>query len=110
LIHFLVAQKRYPDLQKNWNDTKNVLFEDLYSNDPIIVENAVYFFVSFGDSKVIPKLLEVLDNQKTSFIADIFLNCDNEILASSAHSWATRHGYSVLQIGNSSSTVWGGKK
>jgi hypothetical protein len=106
-IHLLVELKARNTLMSMWNITKDVLLNDVRSNDHDVIEHALYAFIGIGNSKILPELIKTLNRDGTRAMAEAYLNCGNTDLQSAASNWAKNHGY-IIQMGSGAHPVsWG---
>jgi HEAT repeat protein len=89
-IHLLVAKRDGNTLRKNWDQTKQVLSEDLKSEDDRDVKNALYAFIALGEEEITKELIDTLNAKGDRIIAVVYLNCGDNKLSSAAMDWAKK--------------------
>ncbi|MCG3158981.1 MAG: hypothetical protein DKINENOH_05629 [bacterium] len=91
-VHFGVAKRDINSLKKMWDTTRQVLLEDLSTNNDnsIIIENAIHAFLAIGRKEIIPDLIDLFDRKGTRTMAEVyFYDSGNEQLRSAM---ARRYG------------------
>ena len=106
-IHNWVARRYKRRLKENWEDTKQVLLDDVGSGNPAAVKNAVYAFIALGNEEIIPDLITVLNNNGNEIMAETYLNSGNKELSDAARDWARRNGYKITSGYGASDVNWG---
>jgi hypothetical protein len=92
---------------RNWERTKQILFNDLRSKERRKIENAVYTFISLGSEELIEDLISILNSKGNKEMAETYLNCGHKRLDAAAREWATRRGYYISVGPGASKASWG---
>jgi len=106
-VHYLVAKRDKYGLKKKWAETKQVLLNDVESDNREVVKNAVYAFIAIGNEEIIPDLIAILDNRGNVIMAETYLNSGNKKLDDAARDWARRNGYKITSGYGASDVNWG---
>ena len=94
-------------LLRDWEQTRNVLLEDIASGNRKRVENAVFTFIVLGREEIVPELVNILDTQNDIRIAETYLNCGHVKLSNAAATWARRRGFVVTEGSGAHEVSWG---
>jgi len=94
-VHLAAATKDKEWMLENWSDTKRVLLEDVVSQEPNPLNNALLTFIRLGKEEVLPDLVSILEEQGRLPMANAFLRSGNDVLNSAARKWAAANGYVV---------------
>jgi len=107
-IHYLVAKRADSDLKALWPDAKQILLNDIASQNTDKLNYALYAFIGIGKEEVIGDLLHVLKNHGTVQIAEAYLNSGHKDLVSGAENWSSQRGLEVYKYGDGYKPVlWG---
>jgi len=95
-------------LRYEWDITKEVLLGDLDTSNYNVIEKVLIAFMGIGNMEIIPILVEKLNNNGNSMLAEVYLNCGHDELYTASRDWADRRGYQI-NIGDGAHPVsWGG--
>jgi len=89
-VHFLVAKRNGNTLRQSWDRTKQVLLNDLKSDEDRSVKNALYAFIALGKEEITKELIDTLNAKGDRIIATAYLNCGNKKLSGAALDWAKK--------------------
>lgn len=107
-VYAWIGKKDTAHLKAQWEKTRQVLLDDVSSNNHQKMENAVYSFMAMGDPKVVDDLVQILDEQGDKDIAETYLNCGNDRLEQAARDWASKNGYQTMMLPAGSTPMhWG---
>lgn len=107
-IHLFVAERNLDQLDRNWVDTRRVLYDDLKSDNNIVIRNAVFALISIGKQEVVPDLIDFIKNNGTKITAEAYLNCGNQQLSSAAKTWLENNNYVIIPSSSSGDEIiWG---
>ena len=106
-VRFYIAKKDSEALLGIWSQTKEVLLNDMKTEDPSCVKYAIRVFVALGNEEIIPSLVANLNGSNSKTIAEIYLNCGCNELENAAVQWAHAHGYTITHSYGSASAIWG---
>ncbi len=106
-VYFSICKQDKQWLNEHWDQTRKILFDDLRSNDDYKIINAVFTFVSLGETKVIVDLAQFLESSGNKKIAETYLNCGQKDLHDAAVVWAKQNGYSIQSTSGSGNVYWG---
>jgi len=111
-IHLYIARGNYDALKENWLKTKQVLLNDVQSNDTKSAENAALVLIQIGDETILPDLIDAMNNNGNLTLAKVYLNCGNDELEAAATKWALGNGYRITRTEGlgSYAVSWGQKK
>lgn len=94
-VHLATATKDKEWMLEQWTDTKRVLLDDVVSQEPNPLNNALLTFIRLGKDEVLPDLVSILEEQGRLPMANAFLRSGNDVLNSAARKWAAANGYVV---------------
>lgn len=94
--------------QNNWQLTQAVLLEDIRSSNYKDILNALVAFIGIGNKEIIPKLIDILNDEGTKEMAEAFLNSGSSELNAEAKKWAAKSGYTITQGPGYHPVNWGG--
>ncbi|MBN2242600.1 MAG: HEAT repeat domain-containing protein [Acidobacteria bacterium] len=107
-VWVMVAERNRQALAENWDTARRVFMDSLKSGDNRDVQNAVFALIRIGRDETIGELVQVLQEKGTFAIAEVYLNCGNDILRDAARDWALKNGAGI-EIGDSGLVIeWGG--
>ncbi len=89
-VHSLVAKRDGNTLRQNWDQTKQVLLNDLKSDDDRSIKNALYAFIALGKEEITKELIDTLNTKGDRIVAIVYLNCGDNKLSSAAMDWAKK--------------------
>jgi len=106
-VHFLVAKRDGNTLRKNWDQTKQILSNDLKSDDDVNIKNALYAFIALGKEEITTELIDTLNAKGDRMIAAVYLNCGDNKLSSAAADWAKKTRVYIRTDSASYPVGWG---
>jgi len=106
-IHLWVARKDKKNLLRSWDQTRQVLLNDIKTDVPWVIDNALYAFVALGRSAVSQDLSGLLYTSGTRNMAQGYVNSGMETLSVLAKDWAHRKGFKVWNTGEPVPVTWG---
>jgi len=106
-IHDLVARSRGAELRESWDLARAVLLDDVRSGDYRVVENALFAFIGLGREEMISVLTDVLSEEGTRTMAEAYLHCGHDALASAAQAWAEDKGERIETRAGGTKVRWG---
>jgi HEAT repeat protein len=106
-VHNWVARKDKKSLVRSWNQSRQVLLNDLKSPHLWVIENALYAIVAIGKDDVSDDLVNILFSDGTRDLAQAYVNCGLETLSVIAKDWAHKKGYKVWNTGVAAPVHWG---
>jgi HEAT repeat protein len=106
-IHTFVARRQGDELRTSWNLSKEILMNDILTDDYWHVENAVNAFMGIGKEEIIPVLERLLDTKGSKTMAEAYLNCGHSALGDAARLWAKQHGYTISKGAGAYPVRWG---
>jgi hypothetical protein len=104
-LYVLIGGHDKKRLEEQWDSFKPLLLEDVKSGDRKRIYNAICSIVSLGREEMVDDLLQVLRENGTRIIAEIYLNSGNLRLRVEAESWAKKNGYQIAP-GGSGGASW----
>ena len=108
VVRYQVALRSADSLNKNWALVKTVLLNDIESQNPQIINNALYAFMGIGNAEVIDDLLLRLNTKGSIALAEAYLNSGNKTLMEAAVTWAIENSLDVNQYAEGQNPViWG---
>ena len=109
-VYFWISIGQENELIRNVEKTRRILEEDTQSGGKKWMYGVVLKFIGMGREELIGVLKMILDNAGSKEMAEAYINCGNEQLRMSAESWASVHGYTIMQGSASSTAVWGKRR
>jgi HEAT repeat protein len=106
-VHVLTAKKDAKSLLRIWNNTRQVLLNDMRTDIYHIIENSVYAFIAIGKEEALGDLVHLLNESGTQNMAQVYVNCGLGSLSVFAKDWAHRKGHDVFHTGNPPPVTWG---
>lgn len=106
-IHLWVAKKDKKNLVRSWDQTRQVLINDIKSDVPWVIENALCAFVALGRTGTSQDLANLLYASGTRNMAQGYVNSGMETLSVLAMDWAHKKGYKVWKTGEAAPVRWG---
>ena len=106
-VHLLVAKKDVNTLEQSWEQAKQVLLEDMRSDEDKIVKNALYALIAVGKEEIIKELIDTLNTKGDRTMAEMYYNCGNKELSGAAQDWAARYKYYISADSGTRLVGWG---
>lgn len=106
-VYWWVTSRDREALNANWDTTSEVLLADVVSAEPAGAAYAMEAFVALGRDEIIAPLLNALRKHGTITLAEVYLNCGNDILEEAGERWVYAHGYSIQRTPGSGKVRWG---
>jgi len=99
-LYTLIGEHDKQRIEEQWDLFGPLLLEDVESGDRKRIYNAICSIVSLGKEDLVDDLLQVLRENGTRVIAEIYLNSGNLRLRVGAESWAKKKGYQIVPGGS----------
>lgn len=106
-IHMMVAKKDRKGVMRNWEQTKQVLVNDLKSDNQNTIETATYAFIGIGDNESLSDMLRVLYQSGTKKLAQVYIDCGIDEISTIAKDWAHNQGYTLYMSHKEPPVKWG---
>jgi HEAT repeat protein len=106
-VHYLVAKRDGNTLRENWGQTKQILSNDLKSDDNVSTKNALYALIALGKEEMIKELIDTLNAKGDRIIAAVYLNCGDNKLSDAAADWAKKTRVYIRTDSASYPVGWG---
>ena len=103
----MVAKKDRKGLTRNWEQTKQVLINDLKSDNLNTIETATYTFIGIGENETLNDMLRVLYQSGTKNLAQVYIDCGIDEISTLAKDWAHNQGYTLWMSGKEPPVSWG---
>ena len=94
-VDWRVTSRDREALNANWDTTAAVLLADIVSGERAGAEYAMEAFVALGRDEIIPPLRNALKKHGTKDLAEVHLNCGNDVRGDAGERWGHAHGYSI---------------
>jgi len=94
-VHVFVINRDGARMRKHWKIVKDVLLEDVYSEDYLAIENALFAFIGIGKEDILPDLVNAMKENGSKTMAEAYLNSNQNVLFNAAKDWAIEQGYSM---------------
>jgi len=95
-VHYYVAKGDIEHLLAIWDETKEVLLNEMDSEDSTIQEYAFTTLIRFDNEDIIHALIEKLNSKGDKTMALDYLNCGIYELEEAAKQWAEKNGYYIV--------------
>jgi len=90
---------------------ERALVDVLRRRNWLVIAAAHRLFLRRGETGSDDLLIEALNREGNSTMADAFLNCGNARLADAGRAWAKKHGYEIWSVPPGPiSLKWGGER
>ncbi len=106
-VRMMVAQKDRKGLMRNLEQTKQVLINDLKSENSNTIETALYAFIGIGENETLNDMLRVMYESGTKNLAQAYIDCGIDEISTLAKDWAHNQGYTLWGSGKAPPVSWG---